>query len=48
MLNIMRVTMAAAVVIFASFAGFVVGEPVLGLLALGSAILFLKADWSRS
>lgn len=48
MLNIMRITMAASVVILASFAGFIVGEPVIGLLALGAAILFLKADWGRS
>ena len=39
--------MACSVVILASFAGFVVGEPVLGLLALFAAIMFLKADWSR-
>ena len=48
MLNIMRITMASAVVILASFAGFIVGEPVLGLLALFAAIMFLKADWSKN
>jgi len=48
LLNIMRITIASAVVILASFAGFIVGEPVLGLLALFAAIMFLKADWSRS
>ena len=46
-LNIMRITMASSVVILATFAGFIVGEPVLGLLALFSAVMFLKADWSR-
>jgi len=47
MLNVMRATMAVSFVAFATFAGFIVGEPVLGLLALGASILFLKADWSR-
>jgi len=40
--------MAVAVVILASFAGFIVGEPVLGLMALVAAVLFLKADWSKN
>jgi len=40
--------MAVAVVILASFAGFIVGEPVLGLMALAAAVLFLKADWSKN
>ena len=48
MLNLMRITMASTVVILATFAGFIVEEPVIGLLALGAAILFLKADWSRN
>ena len=48
LLNIMRITMASTVVILATFAGFIVEEPVIGLLALGAAILFLKADWSRN
>jgi hypothetical protein len=43
----MRATVAASVVILASFAGFIVGEPVIGLLALFASIMFLKADWSR-
>jgi len=40
--------MAASVVILATFAGFIVDEPVIGLLALFAAIMFLKADWSRN
>ena len=40
--------MAVAVVVFATFAGFIVKEPVLGLLALFAAVMFLKADWSRN
>ena len=48
MLNIMRATVAVSLVILASFAGFIVDEPVIGLLALGSAILFLRADWGRN
>jgi len=48
LLNIMRITMAASVTILATFAGFIVDEPVIGLLALGASILFLKADWSRN
>ena len=48
LLNIMRATMAVAVVVFATFAGFIVEEPVLGLLALFAAVMFLKADWSRN
>jgi hypothetical protein len=47
LLNIMRITMASTVVILATFAGFIVDEPVIGLLALFAAIMFLKADWSR-
>jgi hypothetical protein len=47
MLNVMRITVAAALTVFATFAGFAVNEPVLGLLVLFSAIAFLKADWSR-
>ena len=47
MLNIMRITMASSVVILATFAGFIVGEPALGFLALFAAVMFLKADWSR-
>jgi len=47
MLNIMRATVAFSLVALASFAGFIVGEPVIGLLALFAAIMFLKADWSR-
>jgi hypothetical protein len=44
----MRATMAVAVVVFATFAGFIVEEPVLGLLALFAAVMFLKADWSKN
>ena len=47
MLNIMRATIASSLVILATFAGLAVGEPVLGLLALFAAVMFLKADWSR-
>jgi hypothetical protein len=47
LLNIMRATIASSLVILATFAGLAVGEPVLGLLALFAAIMFLKADWSR-
>jgi hypothetical protein len=47
-LNIMRATVAVSLVILATFAGFIVDEPVLGLLALFSAIAFLKADWGRN
>jgi hypothetical protein len=44
----MRATMAVSVVVLATFAGFIVQEPFLGLLALFAAVMFLKADWSRS
>jgi hypothetical protein len=47
MLNIMRITMATAVVVGATIAGFAVAEPTLGLIALFAAIMFLKADWNR-
>ncbi len=47
MLNIMRATIASSVVILATFAGFIVDEPVLGLLALFGAVMFLKADWGK-
>jgi hypothetical protein len=47
MLNIMRSTVAVSLVVFATFAGFAVEEPSLGLFALVAAIAFLKADWSR-
>jgi hypothetical protein len=40
--------MAISVVVLATFAGFIVEEPVLGLLAAFSAVMFLKADWSRN
>jgi hypothetical protein len=48
MLNIMRITMALTVVVAVTIAGFAIAEPTLGLLGLGAAILFLKADWSKS
>jgi hypothetical protein len=48
MLNIMRATIASSVVILATFAGFIVDEPVIGLLALFAAIMFLKADWGKN
>jgi hypothetical protein len=48
LLNIMRITMAASLVILATFAGLIVDEPVIGLLALFASIMFLKADWSRN
>jgi hypothetical protein len=48
LLNIMRITMALLCVVSTTIAGFAVGEPVMGLLGLAAAILFLKADWSRS
>jgi hypothetical protein len=47
MLNVMRTTVAVSLVVFATFAGLAVEEPVLGLGALVAAVLFLKADWSR-
>ncbi len=47
MLNIMRATIASSVVILATFAGFIVDELVIGLLALFAAIMFLKADWGK-
>ena len=40
--------MALLCVVSTTIAGFAVGEPVMGLLGLAAAILFLKADWSRS
>ena len=48
MLNIMRATVAVSLVVFATFGGLAVGEPTLGLFALGAAILFLKADWGKN
>ncbi len=48
LLNIMRATIASSVVILATFAGFIVDEPVIGLLALFAAIMFLKADWGKN
>ena len=48
LLNIMRITMALTVVVAVTIAGFAIAEPTLGLLGLGAAILFLKADWSKS
>jgi hypothetical protein len=47
MLNVMRATVAVSMTIFATFAGFAVNEPVIGLIVLFCAIAFLKADWSR-
>ena len=39
--------MAVSTVLSVTIAGFAIGEPTLGLLALAGVILFLKADWSR-
>ena len=47
MFNLMRITVAVALTVMSTIIGFVVGEPALGLLGLLSAVLFLKADWSR-
>jgi hypothetical protein len=47
-LNIMRATVAASLIVFATIGGFAVGEPTLGLFALFAAIMFLKADWGRN
>jgi hypothetical protein len=48
MLNIMRITMAAAFTLATTIIGFAVSEPVVGLIGLLSSIMFLKADWSRN
>jgi len=48
LLNIMRATVAASLIVFATIGGFAVGEPTLGLFALFAAVMFLKADWGRN
>jgi hypothetical protein len=47
MLNVMRITVAVGMTVFATFAGFAINEPVIGFVVLFASIAFLKADWSR-